>query len=508
MPGFSSLIHLLMNPADQLYFRDCLSRNRPYFGPILWALQGHPLRHAIMQRMVQEECRSRAESPFHILEIGSWAGGSAITWAEALKKVHAGRGRVVCVDPWRVYFDPARLDPTGFAVYQEMAEALQKDEIFPLFLHNIRAAGHDDLILPFRGASEDVLPLFREGTFDMLFVDGDHAYQEVRKDLSRAAALVREGGILCGDDLERQLYQLDAAQARQQQENDYVLDPASGIYYHPGVTLAVGEFFGEVSCWEGFWAMRRRGEGWEQVQLPEPGSTEQAIPAHVLGIRATDYLRCAENQLENGHLAAALCLLERLCAYAPGDPAEYRERAVRLAERLLAESQSNAALALLEQVLDRFPDCIPALRLLGALRLDCGPMEESLRCLDRAAQLQPEDAGILNKLGEARYRAGRIGQAESAFLRACALAPDSAEIQNNLAVLHWNRGNAARALAHASQAVRAAPSDTNALLNFARILHATGQEAQAAAALEQFLAQSDDAAVREELARMQSWQAG
>jgi hypothetical protein len=64
-------------------------------------------------------------------------------------------------------------------------------------------------------------------------------------------------------------------------ERDYVHEPASDVWYHPGVSLAVAQVLGEVSAQHGFWAMRRRGVGWEGVALPRVDPATAAIPAHL-----------------------------------------------------------------------------------------------------------------------------------------------------------------------------------------------------------------------------------
>ena len=186
-----------MDPNEYRYYSYCMSNNKPYFGKVMWALQGDPIRHAYMECLVEAQCRDRGERPFQILEIGSWAGGSAITWAEAIKKYNKGKGRVVCIDPWTLYFDPSKysdLPQDQQAVYQEMAEALSSRKIFDLFLHNIRASKHEDIILPFKGSSDDILPLFADGRFDLVFVDGDHSYRQCPKGSERvlAESCVRE----------------------------------------------------------------------------------------------------------------------------------------------------------------------------------------------------------------------------------------------------------------------------------------------------------------------------
>ncbi|WHZ14751.1 MAG: Glycosyltransferase [Nitrospira sp.] len=264
---------------DVEYYQFCREQRRPYFGRVMWASQGLPLRHVVMQELVRLEAARQGTTPFRILEVGSWAGGSAITWADALTRYCQANGDVVCVDPWKPYFDVAtRPDAT---VYREMSEALAKDTIYDLFLHNITAAGHAHIVLPLRGPSRVMLPALPRNYFDLVFVDGDHSYAAVSADITAAAGLIKDGGILCGDDLERQCSEIDQDYARTQIDADYIRDPRSGHEYHPGVTLAVGELFGEVSHVVGCWGVRKRGTGWERLDMSKVLCSADRIPPHL-----------------------------------------------------------------------------------------------------------------------------------------------------------------------------------------------------------------------------------
>ena len=268
----------VVEEIENAYYEFCRARRRPYFGRYMWASQGLPLRHVVMQELVRLEAQRQPGRLIRILEVGSWAGGSAITWAEALKR-YAGGGQVLCVDPWKPYF--TRADRPDAPVYRRMAEALERDTIYGLFLHNVEAAGHADIVTPLRGRSTDLLPTLPRGEFDIVFVDGDHSYRAVLEDLTLAKELVREGGILCGDDLELQLSEIDAAHARTKMQADYIHDPRSGKEFHPGVTLAVGELLGRVSCVVGCWAARRIGGQWEAASMSEIMPTAEQIPRHL-----------------------------------------------------------------------------------------------------------------------------------------------------------------------------------------------------------------------------------
>jgi predicted O-methyltransferase YrrM len=261
-----------------------------------------------MEALVLEALGGR---PLRILEVGSWAGGSAITWAAAISKQNAGRGVVVCVDSWKPFFDPAEMGAAP--VYREMAAALATGRILDLFRHNVRAAGFEDTVVPVIGASQDVLPLLGQSSFDLVFIDADHRYSRAGRDLALAAPLVAENGILCGDDLELQLDEVDRGFTRAECQRDFVPDPRTGQDYHPGVTLAVGELLGRVSGWEGFWAVRKL-RGWEPIELTP---RQRRIPRHLVPV--DDYRRFARKLGREGRLEEAVAVLEHALRIEDGD---------------------------------------------------------------------------------------------------------------------------------------------------------------------------------------------
>lgn len=259
METLPAIIRWMVLDDETKKFRRRVAQNKPYFGPVMHSKQNSSQVKAYMQGIVELECP--AEGDYRLLEIGSWAGGSAITWANAIKKFNSGKGLVICVDP----YIPYKGDWTGHPAYEIADRALKSGEILDLFFHNIKASGHEDIIKLVRARSEEILPLLGSNQFDLVYIDGNHAYKQVLRDITNAIPLVREGGILCGDDLELQLSVVDVENARRNSEADFILDPKTNQKFHPGVTLAVAECFGEVSAWDKFWVMRKVGRTWQRV---------------------------------------------------------------------------------------------------------------------------------------------------------------------------------------------------------------------------------------------------
>jgi predicted O-methyltransferase YrrM len=219
-----------------------------------------------------------AASQLKILELGSWAGGSAITWATALQAYARPGSKLVCVDPWQPYHD---LQTDVGWIYSLMNRGLKRGKIFELFLHNVESAGVGDDVLIMKGKSVDIIPSLRENQFDIVFVDGAHDYESVSRDLALCGPLVKEGGLLCGDDLELQLTQVDEQFARENAHRDFVQDPRTGDLFHPGVAVAVHDHFGDrIGVRLGFWATQKQGQQWMKVDL-DPMGKDLHVPKHL-----------------------------------------------------------------------------------------------------------------------------------------------------------------------------------------------------------------------------------
>jgi predicted O-methyltransferase YrrM len=125
------------------------------------------------------------------LEMGVFKGKSICFLANEIKKRSLSM-KLYGIDRW--------------ASYQEYDE----------FLKNAKDCGVSEFIEPIRATSEVASKLFSDDTFDFLFIDGSHEYEDVKADLGFWYPKLKGGGIIAGDDY----------------------DPA-----HPGVIQAVDERF-------------------------------------------------------------------------------------------------------------------------------------------------------------------------------------------------------------------------------------------------------------------------
>lgn len=259
---------------DSIRLARCLLRGEVYLGPALAAMQGI-MRHQYFlptAKIVAE----RFDEPIRILEIGSWAGGSTITWVKAF--IELGFPVTIdCVDQWQPYFDLSRENADN---YRQMNEAAASREIYALFQHNLRAAGINDCVTVRHGSSKEILPKLNEKSYHLIYIDGSHLYQDVLLDIREAKRLIRDGGIICGDDLEIQANELPAQELLQAVKSglDSVSSSSGKQSFHPGVTAAVADEFDLISVWDGYWAIRWSYGKTEKIALDLAAAK---LPIHI-----------------------------------------------------------------------------------------------------------------------------------------------------------------------------------------------------------------------------------
>lgn len=119
-----------------------------------------------------------------IVEIGSWKGKST-TWLANGSKDGCG-AKVYAIDPH-----------TGSP---EHKEEFGEVDTFKEFEENITSAGIRNFVEPLRKTSEDAAQQWNNEPIELLWVDGDHAYDMVKLDFELWEPFVVEGGIIAFHD--------------------------------------------------------------------------------------------------------------------------------------------------------------------------------------------------------------------------------------------------------------------------------------------------------------------
>ncbi|WP_173983203.1 class I SAM-dependent methyltransferase [Magnetospirillum sp. SS-4] len=238
---------------------DLIRRNesRPWF-PVLQGVHA-PERQAYMSALVHMQ--RRGQGPIRILEVGSFMGASLMTWATAVERLTDRPAEICCIDPWDGG-DLGQYDYGG-----SIGQYLEDGTAHRVFRNTLKFIPDRVVVTEMRGQSQEMLPTLAGRRFDLIYLDGCHLHPEVLCDLQACDGVLAEGGVICGDDLELQLHQVDGALALANARKDSVGCPGGDGIFHPGVTLGVGRFFGPVSVYRGFWAMRKAAGGYEQVSM-------------------------------------------------------------------------------------------------------------------------------------------------------------------------------------------------------------------------------------------------
>ena len=145
-----------------------------------------------------------------IVELGSFVGtGSSLEFGKAIRKREL-KATLYCVDIF---------DDNYYAKYPDVMKRVRmlhgQDRIIDIFERNMRAYPHETIV----GDSADAAKGFPDGSVDLVFVDADHSYDGVQRDVSAWWPKVKFKGQMLGHDYGRKEY---------------------------GVTEAVHEIFGTV----------------------------------------------------------------------------------------------------------------------------------------------------------------------------------------------------------------------------------------------------------------------
>lgn len=143
-----------------------------------------------------------------IVEFGSYLGRSTRAMADNCE------GIVYAVDPW-----------SGKYQTDDGAELMDVNTyVMPFFLNNLEDHVESGKVVPKRGYSYN----FKlEVAADMIFIDGDHRYETVVKDIHKAIELLGNRGLICGHDYNHPIW--------------------------PGVKKAVDQLLGKVEVEDTIW---------------------------------------------------------------------------------------------------------------------------------------------------------------------------------------------------------------------------------------------------------------
>lgn len=133
-----------------------------------------------------KEMVNKFPSGSHFVEVGSWKGKSAAFMAVEI--INSGKQiKFDCIDLWS---DEPYSGYSGQDVFG--------DEFYSVFLKNIEPVSH--IVNPIRKDSSSAAADYPDKSIDFVFIDADHTYEGVKKDLIAWLPKVKSGGMFSGHD--------------------------------------------------------------------------------------------------------------------------------------------------------------------------------------------------------------------------------------------------------------------------------------------------------------------
>jgi predicted O-methyltransferase YrrM len=129
------------------------------------------------------------------IEVGSWKGQSAITMAEACKKLKVDCA-IICVDTW------LGSEEHILRCSKELKRVYGYPTLYLQFLSNVVRRGVQDIIVPLPTTSLTAASVIANLRIkaDLIYIDANHQYEAALADLAAFSPLLAEGGVMFGHD--------------------------------------------------------------------------------------------------------------------------------------------------------------------------------------------------------------------------------------------------------------------------------------------------------------------
>ena len=129
--------------------------------------------------------------PLKIMEIGAYHGANACSLVKTLA-THP-KSEIHCVDPWMDYEDYIEYkgkQGNNYSLFLKNISKLEPEDVSKIFIHRISSANLD--------------LYFKDESFDIIYIDGNHSTYFVLQDAILSLKKLVPGGYLIFDDLQDQ----------------------------------------------------------------------------------------------------------------------------------------------------------------------------------------------------------------------------------------------------------------------------------------------------------------
>ena len=259
-PFLITTLQVLRYYLGYIFYKYNLLNKKIYIGGYMFSQQEIARgRHETMKKILNSLIKKKKN--LEIIEVGSFCGESTLIIGSYLqeKKINF---KMTCVDIWNAF----PLDHANSFYLSKFNENLKNGKVFTLFKHNLKQANLLKNIKFIKGDSNKVLKKIKK-KFDLIFIDGSHSYNYVCNDIKNSMKLLNNNGILVGDDYEQNYKNSKHLNFKKliEEDIDSIYDHKSKKNMHPGVTLAVHKFFGNIKNFNGLFILELKNKKFKEI---------------------------------------------------------------------------------------------------------------------------------------------------------------------------------------------------------------------------------------------------
>ncbi len=175
-----------------------------------------------------------------MIEVGSWKGLSTVTMGDICQNFSRNEFNctLIAIDTWLGW--PALYTQPDHPNYKDLQSNHSFSPLFDTFLKNVKLRQLEHVIKPFRLSSTDAANVLQcyQMKADFIYIDGDHEYEAVKRDLEEYYKILNSGGLFFGDDWANDLWDVQKAVTEfSEQHNltllDNKLQPSTLLFWKP-----------------------------------------------------------------------------------------------------------------------------------------------------------------------------------------------------------------------------------------------------------------------------------
>jgi len=229
-----------------------LKFNREYIGGYLLSDQEAGRNR---QKIIKKIIKQIDKKFIKVLEIGVYCGQTTLTISKQLKKDNK-EFEITCLDIWDEFENTTATDSF---THNKLVEVLKNSQVFNLFYHNLNVNNILDKCRIIKKKSNVYLKEINE-KYDLIIIDGSHLYDEVLEDLENSKKILNDKGFIVGDDYEVKYSNLSSLNLKDlcKKRLDVFYDKNTKIRFHPGVTQAVFDSFGDLNQLNGLFCVQKK----------------------------------------------------------------------------------------------------------------------------------------------------------------------------------------------------------------------------------------------------------